>query len=500
MAFKFERGEPLTDGLRRVAGDALDDAIARLDAASGADGSSPTVEEIEQHVHEVRKRCKEVRGLLRLVRPVLGRRARDANRTIAGAARQLAELRDAHALLGTLDDLVEAHRDDAAMALRSGALDAVRSGQAAAAAAATELIRAGDGRLAAARSELAGVRDRVDRWTVRDRFGSIGPGLRATYGAGRRSMRAARDGADDESMHEWRKTAKQLWYELRLVERMAPSALGPMVDALDDLGEALGDDHDLGVLVAAMAADPEHFGGAAAVEVATELARQEQDELRRRAFRLGARVYAETPGAFTERLRAYWRADRRLGRELRTGGIDELADQRREARAREGRPPDSGTATVEHERKWLVSSLPGLDGGGCALRQGYLALDGTVSVRVRADGDDAHTLTIKGGRGASRTEVEWSISPAQFDALWSLTGERRVDKVRHRLPLDGGVDAELDVFGGSLDGLVLVEVEFDSEEALRAFTPPAWFGQEVTDDDRYSNAALALAGTPPSAE
>jgi CYTH domain-containing protein/CHAD domain-containing protein len=500
MAFKLERGESLTDGLRRVAGDALDDAIGRLDAASGTDGTSPTVEEIEQHVHEVRKRCKEVRGLLRLVRPVLGKPARDANRTIAAAARQLAELRDAHALLGTLDDLVEAHRDDAAMALRAGALDAVRAGQAAAAAAATDLIRAGDGRLTAARDELARVRDRVDRWSVPDRFASIGPGLRATYGAGRASMGVARDGADDESMHEWRKSAKQLWYELRLLERMAPSALGPMVDSLDDLGEALGDDHDLGVLVAAMAADPVAFGGPAAVEVATEMARQEQDELRRRAFRLGARVYAETPSAFTRRLRAYWRVDRRLGRELRTGGIDELAEQRRDTRAREGRTPDAPVTTVEHERKWLVSAVPGLDGGGRVLRQGYLALDGSVAVRVRADGDEVHTLTIKGGRGASRTEVEWEISSSQFDALWALTGDRRVDKVRHRLPIDDGLVAELDVFGGSLDGLVLVEVEFESQEALGSFSPPAWFGDEVTDDDRYSNAALALSGTPPSAD
>lgn len=58
------------------------------------------------------------------------------------------------------------------------------------------------------------------------------------------------------------------------------------------------------------------------------------------------------------------------------------------------------------------------------------------------------------------------------------------------IPLDG-VEAELDVFSGTLAGLVLVEVEFSSDRAMVAFDPPGWFGTEVTDDRRYSNAALA---------
>ena len=55
---------------------------------------------------------------------------------------------------------------------------------------------------------------------------------------------------------------------------------------------------------------------------------------------------------------------------------------------------------------------------------------------------------------------------------------------------------ELDVFSGAHDGLVLAEVEFESTEALEAFEPPEWFGPEVTDDGRYTNAGLALDGLP----
>ena len=55
---------------------------------------------------------------------------------------------------------------------------------------------------------------------------------------------------------------------------------------------------------------------------------------------------------------------------------------------------------------------------------------------------------------------------------------------------------ELDEFAGKLAGLRIVEVEFESREAAAAFTPPPWFGEEITDDPRYLNANLALHGLP----
>jgi adenylate cyclase len=68
-------------------------------------------------------------------------------------------------------------------------------------------------------------------------------------------------------------------------------------------------------------------------------------------------------------------------------------------------------------------------------------------------------------------------------------------KTRHRIPF--GIHLiELDVFADELEGLVFAEVEFDSADALAAFEPPPWFGQEVTDDGRYTNASLALRGRP----
>lgn len=152
--------------------------------------------------------------------------------------------------------------------------------------------------------------------------------------------------------------------------------------------------------------------------------------------------------------------------------------------------------STERERTFLVAEMPELPDGGTRIRQGYLALDGTVSVRVRDRERNGRTLTVKGGEGAARTELEWDIDDDRFDAAWVLTEGRRIEKTRYVLPMEGG-EAELDVFEGELSGLVVVEFEFDSDEAMGRFEPPGWFGDEVTDDPRYANAALASDGLEP---
>ena len=318
-------------------------------------------------------------------------------------------------------------------------------------------------------------------------------GIEATYRTGRRDLRRARKKPTDDRLHEWRKSVKNLWYQTRLVQRIAPSVLQALVASLDDLAEALGDDHDLAVLIERLRSDPDRFGGKRQVKHAVRLARSQQDDLRRRAFRLGATVYAETPGSFGRRIETYWRRTVELGPELRTGGIAELTGN--EDRPGTTASTSSSSDTVERERKFLVAEPPELPEHGTTLRQGYLAIDRSVSVRVRDAGEGNRTLTIKAGRGPVRTELEWPISEQQFTAAWEQTGGRRIHKTRYRVPLDGTV-VELDVFHDELKGLILAEVEFDGDQSLAAFEPPTWFGTEVTDDVSYTNASLAVSGLP----
>ena len=148
----------------------------------------------------------------------------------------------------------------------------------------------------------------------------------------------------------------------------------------------------------------------------------------------------------------------------------------------------------EIERRFRVRDLPAERGDGTPIRQGYVALDGHSTVRVRDQGG-TFVLTIKGGEGRVRTEVEVELDEERFEALWALTEGRRIEKRRYELPLDGHA-AELDLFGAALDGLAIVEVEFDSEDAAGAFEPPQWFGEELTGVPGWSNAALATHGRP----
>lgn len=154
--------------------------------------------------------------------------------------------------------------------------------------------------------------------------------------------------------------------------------------------------------------------------------------------------------------------------------------------------------TTETERKFLAASTAvDLGGAGEELRQGYLADDGEVSVRVRI-APTAATLTVKAGRGLTRTEVETALTGDQAEALWPLTVGRRIHKHRYLVPLAGGLVAEVDRYHGDLEGLHTVEVEFADESAAAAFVPPPWFGDELTGDGRWTNAALARHGRPRS--
>jgi CYTH domain-containing protein len=153
---------------------------------------------------------------------------------------------------------------------------------------------------------------------------------------------------------------------------------------------------------------------------------------------------------------------------------------------------------TEIERKFLLTELPTTlrFARGEQIRQGYLALDGDTEVRLRT-GSKPPRLTIKSGRGAVRTEVELPVEGRDAQALWELTEGRRLEKTRRRMRIDGG-EAEVDEYGGDLQGLVVVEVEFADEDAARAFEPPAWVGRELTGERAYANRSLACDGLPPA--
>lgn len=151
---------------------------------------------------------------------------------------------------------------------------------------------------------------------------------------------------------------------------------------------------------------------------------------------------------------------------------------------------------VEIERKFLVARewTPPGDVVPTDIRQGYLTESGSgTEVRVRANGEQ-RLMTVKRSRNAVgaavRDEIEFTVDQGVFDELWQLTEGQRIAKLRYAIPV-GDVEATVDVYVDRNDGLKVVEVEFESEEAAKSFKPPEWFGADVTGDPRYANRRLA---------
>lgn len=146
----------------------------------------------------------------------------------------------------------------------------------------------------------------------------------------------------------------------------------------------------------------------------------------------------------------------------------------------------------EIERKFLLKRLPDdlASYRHREIEQGYLviATDG-VQVRLRRDGEK-HLLTYKRNRGESREEREVELTATQFAVLWPATEGKRLTKTRYDVPFAGRV-VEVDVYRGRHEGIVVAEVEFETEAAARDFVVPDWFGEDVTHDPRYSNQLLA---------
>lgn len=126
---------------------------------------------------------------------------------------------------------------------------------------------------------------------------------------------------------------------------------------------------------------------------------------------------------------------------------------------------------IERERRFLVDAFPERLAEPSRIVQGYLTT-GPAAVRVRRE-DDGYTITVKIGSGLARTEIERAIDAEEFEALWALATDLRIEKRRHRVTLVDDLVAELDLFDGELAGRRIVEVEFDRTQTRRNFSHPA---------------------------
>ena len=279
--------------VRRVAAEVVDDAVARLDTPRD------DVAAWHEAVHEIRKRMKEFRAVTRLVRT----RDEDLhdrwNAAARDVARELSDVRDAHAMLETLDLLATAYGDDVA-----DAVEQVRRDRRTA----RDAVAADTPPLHTLRDELERIRAAVDDWDLPDDgFDVLAGGLAKTYRRVRRRHAAAVDDPTTEALHELRKRVKYHRLHCDLLTSVWPTVVEAREDAWHDLTDDLGEDHDLAVLRV-------HLGDTDADRVVAALVDRRRAALQERTLVAVGRACGEDPEAMVDRFRTAWDAAATRGR------------------------------------------------------------------------------------------------------------------------------------------------------------------------------------------
>ncbi len=150
----------------------------------------------------------------------------------------------------------------------------------------------------------------------------------------------------------------------------------------------------------------------------------------------------------------------------------------------------------EVERKFLVTSAEWrkMVEADIRIRQFYLAAAPGRTVRVRISDSSSARLTLKFGRNVrERDEFEYPVPLAEAEEMLAFAIGRVIEKTRHHVRHRGYL-YEVDVFGGVLSGLVVAELETPDDVADEML--PDWLGREVTGEQSFYNASLALGGIP----
>lgn len=299
MPYRFKTGESLQNGIRRIVSEQAERALAEL-ADTGLDRAGT--------IHQVRKRCKKIRGALRLVRSGLDAYAEE-NARYRDAARALSDVRDADALIDTCEVLstrcvgeVDAATIQAIHARLQARRDAAMSDG--------DRI---DECLREFEASMAMGRERAQALSVDDEGYAVAlDGLCKTYARARTAMKAAFHEPEEEHFHEWRKRVKYHGFHVRLLRDAWPAVMQARAGELDTLGELLGDHHNLCVLRDRVLADPALAGHPGGLEDFTRCVDKRTAKLERKSRPLGMRLFAEKPEPMRRRSSAYlavWRTE-----------------------------------------------------------------------------------------------------------------------------------------------------------------------------------------------
>ena len=294
MAYRVRRSKSVQKSLRKVAGEQLDKAIAEL-----------LDQHLDRHetVHQVRRACEKLRGLIRLVRPAFPDYSTE-NKFFRDAARELSYVRDAQSILECYDQLVEHFRDqldlDAFASIRQQLEERRKQ-------VADDQVGL-DQRLDEFLAKMREARGRADSWKLNDDgFSAVEGGLKKTYRPAQAGFTGRLRESQDRGFPRAPQACQVPLVPRRLLRRIWPELLHPHRDAAHRLSDLLGDDHDLVVIRTTLLDQPEAFGSEADIEAFVGLVDCRRTELEKEARPLGERLLAEKPKRLAGRFFAYWK-------------------------------------------------------------------------------------------------------------------------------------------------------------------------------------------------
>jgi CHAD domain-containing protein len=292
MSYRLTPQETVADGIKRIVVEQIDKALEGLGSNSGSQDGA---------IHDARVCFKKIRAVLRLVETESGADTfRQENLCYRDASRRLSAIRDTAAVLEAFDRLTDRFAEQ----LSPNAFAKLR--QPLKQSSTTRRLEKKKAMLTVAKTISAG-RRRVEHWPIhQDGFSALGQGVKRVYKQGRQSFTDALAQPSVEVFHEWRKDVKYLRYQIRLLKPIWSTMLERLGDELETLGEYLSEDHDLALLRQHVLEAAEPTDNRTDVDALIALIDQRRRELQVEAKRLGERVYAEKPRAFTSRLQVYW--------------------------------------------------------------------------------------------------------------------------------------------------------------------------------------------------
>lgn len=293
LNYRLLKEEPLAEGIKRIGYSLNAQAIGHVNDLA------------ENHpheaVHELRKRFKELRALIRLVRKPLGGNYKTENQFYRDLGREISEIRDLKAFQEALILLKEQHNEK----LYKNAFETTENflnNRLSSLAESRNLKET----LLYIKSELNKHAGIIKEWPVEvESFKGLTTSLKKVYERGYRMMRTIRSDASIENFHELRKRAKYMRYHMDLINFIWPGMMKAQEQEFGNLSDLLGDDHDLALFLSLLSKekpDEEEY------QLLKAIITDKRTALQRQVVELGAKLYAERPRVFIRRIDRYWLA------------------------------------------------------------------------------------------------------------------------------------------------------------------------------------------------